>query len=70
MAKCQWERGWNVITMLRDYVTKVNRFIELGPPEVSPEILLSDTGMSPIFTVIKVTLGSVLILKDGLGSYL
>ena len=56
--------------MLRDYVTKVNRFIELGPPEVSPEILLSDTGMSPIFTVIKVTLGSVLILKDGLGSYL
>ena len=24
----------NVITMLRDYVTKVNRFIELGLPEV------------------------------------
>ena len=24
----------NVITMLRDYVTNVNRFIELGLPEV------------------------------------
>ena len=55
--------------MLRDYVTKINRFIELGPPEVSPEILLI-LECRPIFTMIIITLGSVLILKDGLGSSL
>ena len=66
----------NVITMLRDYVTKVNRFIELGLPEVYVALSVRKYywqlywywNMSP--TEIKITLGSVLILKYGLESSL